>query len=63
MIIMWVLLFVGLAFVIMLRLLIMRRRKFERILAERRAEAARVAAARAARESAARRAREADPRA
>jgi hypothetical protein len=36
----------------------MRQRKFERILAERRAEAARLAAARAAHEAAARRARE-----
>jgi hypothetical protein len=42
----------------MLRLLIMRQRKFERILAERRAEAARLAAARPAHEAAARRARE-----
>ena len=58
MFIMWVLLVVALAFVVMLRLLVMRTRKFERILAERRAEAARLAAARAAREAAARRARE-----
>lgn len=58
MVIMWVLLAVGLAFVIMLRLYVMRMRKFERIVAERRAEAARLAAARAARDSAARRARE-----
>jgi hypothetical protein len=58
MFIMWVLLVVALAFVVMLRLLVMRTRKFERILAERRAEAARLAAARAAREAAGRRARE-----
>jgi len=58
MVIMWVLLVVALAFVLMLRLLIMRQRKFERILAERRAEAARLAAARAAHEAATRRARE-----
>ncbi|MGA0566235.1 hypothetical protein ACO2Q7_02795 [Rathayibacter sp. KR2-224] len=60
MVIMWVLLVVALAFVVMLRLLVMRQRKFERILAERRAEAAKLTAARAARESAARRARELD---
>ncbi len=60
MFIMWVLLVVALAFVIMLRLLVMRMRRFERILAERRAEAARAAASRAAREAAVRRARELD---
>lgn len=58
MVIMWVLLVVALAFVILLRLYVMRMRKFERIVAERRAEAARLAAARAARDAAARRARE-----
>ena len=40
MVIMWVLLVVALAFVILLRLYVMRMRKFERIVAERRAEAA-----------------------
>ncbi|MHA7986815.1 hypothetical protein ACX9R5_13535 [Rathayibacter sp. CAU 1779] len=58
MFIMWVLLVVALAFVVMLRLMVMRMRRFERIVAERRAELARTAAARAAREAAARRARE-----
>ena len=58
MVIMWVLLVVALACVILLRLYVMRMRKFERIVAERRAEAARLAAARAARDAAARRARE-----
>ncbi len=58
MVIMWVLLVVALAFVILLRLYVMRMRKFERIVAERRAEAARLAAARASRDVAARRARE-----
>ncbi|GAB3805649.1 hypothetical protein GCM10028798_27890 [Humibacter antri] len=58
MVIMWVLLVVALAFVILLRIYVMRMRKFERIVAERRAEAVRLAAARAARDAAARRARE-----
>lgn len=51
MVIMWVLLGVALAFVVMLRLLILRTRRFDRILAERRAEMARTRE-RAAREAA-----------
>ncbi|NNC10904.1 hypothetical protein HII28_03295 [Planctomonas sp. JC2975] len=58
MFIMWVLLFMALAFVVMLRIMVMRMRRFERIAAEKRAELARIAAARAAREAAARRSRE-----
>ena len=52
MVIMWVLLVVALAFVILLRVMIVRMRKFERLAAERKAQ---VAAKRAAAASAAQR--------
>ena len=52
MVIMWVLLGVALAFVVMLRLLIMRQRRFDRLLAERRAQVARARTAREAAERA-----------